>query len=70
MRDIIEHLEVGAEAEYDEMLQPDGRLKCGCGKSFDPDEEGGPVSTNPYAMPVCGDCLEKMIKESEARKMK
>ena len=61
MRDIIEHLEAGAEAAYDEMLQSDGRLKCGCGKIFDADSEGGCISPNPYAMPVCGDCLEKYI---------
>jgi len=61
MRDIVEHLEVGAEIAYDEMLQPDGRLKCWCGKLFDPNEEGGTVSPNPYAMPICGDCFEKRL---------
>lgn len=59
MRDIIENLEAGAEAGYYEMLQPDGRLKCGCSKIFDVESEGGPISPNPYAMPVCGDCFEK-----------
>lgn len=63
MRDILENLEAGAEAAYNEMVQPDGRLKCGCGKIFDPDKEGGMVSPNPYAMPVCGDCFEEWIKE-------
>ena len=59
MKDIVEHLEAGAEASYYEMLQPNGLLKCGCGKNFDPDSEGGPVSSNPYAMPVCGNCFMK-----------
>lgn len=63
MRDILEHLEDGAEASYHEMLQPDGRLKCGCGKIFDADSEGGPISANPYAMPVCGDCFIKWTKQ-------
>lgn len=61
MRDILEHLEACGEAQYDEMVQPDGRMKCGCGKIFDANEEGGPLSPNPYAMPSCGDCLEELL---------
>ena len=61
MKDIVEHLEDGAEAAYYEMLQPSGQLKCGCGKIFDPDKEGGIVSSNPYDMPVCGDCFSKWL---------
>ena len=64
MRDFIENLEAGAEDQYYEMLQEDGRLKCGCGKLFN-SLDGGMVSQNPYAMPVCPSCfdewLEKMI---------
>lgn len=41
MKDFIEYLEAGAEATYYEMLQPDGRLKCKCGKIFNADTEGG-----------------------------
>lgn len=59
MRDFLECLEDAAEAEYCNMLQSDGRLKCHCGRLFDAEEEGGPVSNNPYAMPVCGECFEK-----------
>ena len=70
MRDFIECLEDAAEASYYEMLQPDGRLKCGCGKIFNPNEEGGPVSSNPYAMPVCGDCFEKWEKSIMARQIR
>ncbi len=38
MRDIIENFEAAAEAQYYEMLQPDGRLKCSCGNVFNWDE--------------------------------
>lgn len=63
MIDIIERLENEAEAAYHKMVQPDGRLKCsGCGKAFDPDEEGAVISPNPYAMPICGDCFGEWAK--------
>ena len=68
MRDFIENLEAGAELRYEEMVQPDGRLKCDCGRIFDADEEGGHVSSNPYAMPVCGTCLEEYIKDMKEKK--
>jgi len=68
MRDILEHLEAIAEVRYEQMVQPDGRLRCGCGKVFDPDKEGGPISDNPYGMPVCGDCLYKVISKWENNK--
>jgi len=58
MMDIIEMYECAAEASYYEMEQPDGRLKCGCGRIFDPNKEGGPLARNPYAMPVCGECFK------------
>ena len=62
MKDFIECLEDAAELEYDKMLQPDGRLRCSCGLFFDPDSEGGPISSNPYAMPVCSVCFEKWYR--------
>jgi len=68
MRDILEHLEALAEARHEKMVQPDGRLRCGCGKVFDPDKEGGTIEDNPYAMPVCGDCLHKVMSELENNK--
>lgn len=68
MKDFIEQMEDCAEREYDEMLQPDGKLKCYCGKIFDPNEEGGMVSPNPYSMPVCGDCLNDFI-DNRSEKM-
>ncbi len=61
--DPIERGEARAEANYLRMLQSDGRLKCCCGKIFDSDEEGGTVDPDPYAMPVCGECLEKAFPE-------
>lgn len=57
MQDIFEMMEDAAEARYYEMLQPDGRLRCGCGRVFDPQREGGPASAHPYAAPVCGVCF-------------
>ncbi len=65
MKDFTERLEDCAEQQYDNMLQSNGRLKCGCGKVFDPDTEGGTVSLNPYAMPICGDCLEDWLRKEE-----
>lgn len=56
--DFLENLENAAERRYEEMEQPDGKLRCGCGRIFDPNKEGGPMSPNPYAMPICGDCFE------------
>jgi hypothetical protein len=67
MRDFIENLEAGVEARYEEMLQPDGKLRCGCGEVFNPETEGGPVSSNPYAMPVCGNCFRKWWKEQTTK---
>lgn len=62
MLDILERLEDEAEARYFKMLQPGGKLKCDCGRLFDADKEGATVSSNPYAMPVCGDCFEEWEK--------
>lgn len=53
-----------AEAAYDEMIQPDGRMKCPCGELFDPDSEGGTLSPDPYAMPVCGKCCEEYFSQA------
>jgi len=65
MLDIIKRMERLAELEYDKMSQPGGKLKCDCGRIFDPDKEGGTVSPNPYAMPVCGECLEEAYNRYE-----
>lgn len=63
MRDIIEILEDRAEFEYQQMLQPDGKLRCGCGELFNALTEGSLISSNPYAMPVCDNCFLKWFKE-------
>ena len=63
---ILDHIKRGearAESAYFNMVQSDGRFKCDCGKVFDPDDEGGTVTPDPYAMPVCGECLEKAFPE-------
>uniref|UniRef100_A0A6H1ZLG7 Uncharacterized protein n=1 Tax=viral metagenome TaxID=1070528 RepID=A0A6H1ZLG7_9ZZZZ len=62
MKDFIENFEDAAEEQYFKMLQPDGRLRCRCGKLFD-SSEGQPISANPYSMPVCGDCFDKQMKQ-------
>ena len=63
MLDQMESWENAAEKRYDEMAQPGGKLKCDCGNIFDPDKEGGPVSPNPYSMPMCGECLQNAMGE-------
>ena len=65
MLDILERLENTAEAEYFKILQPDGRLKCACNKLFAADKGGGIISSNPYAMPVCGNCFNEWEKSME-----
>ena len=64
MRDFIENLEAAAERQYDDMLQPNGKLKCGCGKLFN-SSNGAMVSPNPYAMPVCPSCFNEWCEEND-----
>ena len=66
----IESLELSAERHYDEMDQGNGMLKCCCGKVFDPDKEGGTITPNPYAMPVCGECFNEAYEEAIKREKK
>ena len=62
--DPIERAEAAAERAFDDLSLPDGQFKCyQCGCSFDPDDEGGTLSPDPYAMPVCGECLENAMNE-------
>ena len=66
MRDYFcweESAEDAAEENYSKMLQSDGRLKCHCGNIFDSDKEGGTLSPNPYAMPVCGECFDAACRD-------
>lgn len=65
MKDFIERLEGAAESRYFEMIQPDGKFRCDCGELFDPENEGGVISPNPYAMPSCSKCFEIAFKESQ-----
>lgn len=67
MKDIIENFEDCAEREYDNMLQPDGKLKCFCGNIFDPENEGEVLSSNPWAMPVCNECCKKFFEHMEKK---
>ena len=65
IRDFLENLEDAAEKNYQEGMQPDGKFKCCCDRIFDPDKEGGIISANPYAMPVCGECFSDWEKTYE-----
>lgn len=55
--DRLEALELSFEKYAEEREMPNGNWLCDCGKIFNPDEEGGPSSNNPYARPICGECL-------------
>lgn len=58
--DPIERAEASAECAYDELSQPGGKFKCyECDAIFDPEREGGTISPDPYAMPVCEKCYTK-----------
>lgn len=57
MRDQQEMAEDLAEKLYDEGSQDNGLFKCCCGELFDPENEGGTISPDPYAMTVCNPCL-------------
>jgi|GEM_PF-3377853 hypothetical protein len=59
MKDFIEQMKDDAEARMQEMTQSDGRLKCGCGRLFNPQLEGTVLSPNPYAMPYCNQCADE-----------
>jgi len=68
MKDFIEQLEDAAESSYYETLQPDGRLKCSCGRLFE-SAEGAVVSPNPYATPVCPSCFDAWLEANDNRKI-
>ena len=55
--DPIERMEACAEAWADEYIKGD-MFKCGCGKMCKLDD-GQPISSSPYAPPVCMACFEE-----------
>lgn len=58
--DPMELAEAAAERAYDELSLPSGRLKCWrCDQPFDPESDGGTITPDPYAMPVCGICFDE-----------
>jgi len=67
--DYLEMRESSAERRLDEILQPDGRIKCQCGELFDPGD-GITTSPDPYAIPICPKCSEEWMKEMEERNAK
>ena len=63
MRDFLEHLEASAEAHAEALNLRGDEIDCpGCGKRCKLNDMH-PVSANPYSMPCCGECLEKMYPE-------
>lgn len=67
--DPIEAGESRAERAFAELEQPGGLMKCyQCDAIFDPQECGGTLSPDPYAMPVCGKCFEAAMVEWEKAK--
>ena len=62
VRDFLEMLEDSAEMKLDEMTKglPRGKFRCNCGKIDDLDN-AHPVSNNPYATPICGDCFDMVV---------
>jgi hypothetical protein len=66
VRDMIEMMEDTAEAMLDDMMQPDGRLRCSCGRLFRL-EDGQPISPNPYAMPVCPTCFDEWVQTQKEK---
>lgn len=63
MRDFIEHLEASAEASAEALgMDADGMRCAGC-QTFTAFSDLHPASANPYAMPVCGACLEMIYPE-------
>jgi len=62
MNDFLENLEDAAQRQWDELQLADGKMKCpSCSQPFDPDKEGRPLTDNPYALPVCGNCLNLFL---------
>lgn len=60
MLDYIESSENSALKKFYDMTEglPEGKFKCpSCDKISNLDE-AMPISNNPYAMPVCGDCFD------------
>ena len=58
--DIVEQMENAAEAAYYRIMVDADHFKCGCG-NIEKWEDGQPISSNPYAMPVCGKCFSEFI---------
>lgn len=56
--DPIERAEASIENWYYDNLQPDGRLKCSCGRLFKL-EDGVDSGPSPWAIPMCPTCGEE-----------
>lgn len=67
--DPIERREMMAESTYSDMQQPNEKLKCCCGRVFDPSEEGETLTPDPYAIPVCATCAQQYFIQLELRQI-
>lgn len=66
--DPVQRGEASAERAFDELSQPGGLFKCyQCDALFDPDKEGGTITPDPYAMPVCAKCYDEAYQEHLCR---
>lgn len=65
---LTHYIKLGYEAAGKEW-QDDMTLewRCGCGK-VTTWADAHPSSPNPYAMPMCGDCLEREMQDAERRR--
>ncbi len=65
--DPIELGEMRAERWLDNAEQPDGTVKCSCGR-FCSLWDLAPVSDNPYSKGVCPDCLDELMVKWKDKK--
>lgn len=64
MYDQFEAMEEACERQLDRMFDvKTGLYRCDCGILFNPEKEGGPATSSPYSVPVCGECVERIIQE-------
>ena len=66
--DPIERGEMRAERWYDDNVEGDS-FKCGCGNRCKLND-GQPISPDPYAPPVCPECMDEYIQIMKNKKGK
>jgi|HubBroStandDraft_2_1064218.scaffolds.fasta_scaffold05081_3 uncharacterized Zn finger protein (UPF0148 family) len=64
--DPIERAEAAALAAFDRLSLGGTMMKCPeCGTPFDFEKEGGMISPNLAALPVCGNCVATFMHEDD-----